>query len=80
MQIKITPEEMTRIACNIKEASKKFNDIALEVKNVIRIIDWELGSKEGIEQKVLKANIAAKSTARNLFIHCLSIIDRLLIC
>jgi len=51
MQIKITPEEMTRIAGNIREVSDKFNDIALEVKRIINSIDWELRSRKGINEK-----------------------------
>ncbi|EIC03289.1 YD repeat protein, partial [Acetivibrio thermocellus YS] len=66
MQIKITPEEMTRIASNIKEVSKKFEDITREVKNIVNYIDWELRSKEGIEQKLLIADTAAKNIAQDL--------------
>ncbi|HHV28188.1 MAG TPA: WXG100 family type VII secretion target, partial [Clostridium sp.] len=36
MQIKITPEEMTRIASNIKQLSDKFEDIAQDVKRIAR--------------------------------------------
>jgi len=51
---------MTKIADNMKRISEKFDDIVQDVKGVIYSIDWELRSKEGIDQKLLIADRTAK--------------------
>jgi len=51
MQIKITPEEMTRVAERIRQLSDKFDDMAQDIKRIISSIDWELRSREGVDQK-----------------------------
>jgi len=66
MQIKITPEEMTRVAERIRQLSDKFDDMAQDIKRIISSIDWELRSREGVDQKASLARAAAINIATGL--------------
>jgi len=63
---KITPEEMTRVAERIRQLSDKFDDMAQDIKRIISSIDWELRSREGVDQKASLARAAAINIATGL--------------
>jgi len=52
-------EEMTRVAERIRQLSDKFDDMAQDIKRIISSIDWELRSREGVDQKASLARAAA---------------------
>ncbi|GAE87091.1 Rhs family protein [Acetivibrio straminisolvens JCM 21531] len=66
MRIKISPEDMTRVADNLKNLSDKFDDIIRDINSIVKSIDWELRSREGIDQKASDAIKSAKKISGGL--------------
>jgi len=51
MRIKVLPEKMTEIASSLKRLSDEFDGIIRDINSIVKSIDWELRSKEGVDQK-----------------------------
>jgi len=64
MRIKVLPEKMTEIASSLKRLSDEFDGIIRDINSIVKSIDWELRSKEGVDQKASDAIRVAKKISR----------------
>jgi len=66
MRIKVLPEKMTEIASSLKRLSDEFDGIIRDINSIVKSIDWELRSKEGVDQKASDAIRVAKKISGSL--------------
>lgn len=66
MRIRISSEEMTKVAGNLRRLSDKFDDIIKDINSIVKSIDWELRSSEGVDQKASSAIKSARKISSGL--------------